>query len=536
MNEIVSQEAAVLPAVETDDGVVLASGPGGISPDRANPSAPRGTSPAVCGQSSIVLQGSSSNTETSRQTIEILNGRCTIHTGDVLARLAAMPADSVDCVVTSPPYWGLRDYGVDGQIGLERTLGDHLDKMVQVFEAIRRVLKPAGTLWLNYGDCYATQPNGRSAAEGKAAGTDDRTFRDKPFSTVGPVYGAKPGSQEPAKGSGRGSGGNAHAGAVYSPNHSTPRGSFTAGDRQSRREEGGRVVAGGTLKPKDLCLIPQRLVIALQDAGWWIRADITWAKPNAMPDSSGHGRPSVAHEQVYLLVKDADAGGWWRARDTKELSDEPDLSETTVITTKDGDKEVNRWRRLGHFYNAGAVRQDTTAATKKRLSQDITKQKGSTRANGGSRKNRPMKAVGNAPARTRAVPPRHEGQRNHEHLSDVPRGEGRLLRTVEPAPPAIWTMATSSFRDAHFATFPPELVERCIEAGCPPRGIVLDPFGGAGTTAVVAIAKGRTCHLIELNPEYVQLAARRIDAAWQGDVASTATHLKLNRAGGAQAA
>src|ERR1700722_4571093 len=103
--------------------------------------------------------------------------------GDVHLALGHLPAESVQCVVTSPPYWGLRDYGVAGQIGLEPSLSEHLAKMVEVFGAVRRVLKPAGTLWLNYGDCYATSVNGRSAADTKAAGNDDRTFRDKPFST-----------------------------------------------------------------------------------------------------------------------------------------------------------------------------------------------------------------------------------------------------------------------------------------------------------------------------------------------------------------
>ena len=101
--------------------------------------------------------------------------------GDVCARLWQMPDDQYDCVVTSPPYWGLRDYGVEGQIGMEPSLGAHVEVMVEVFRQVRRVLKPSGTLWFNYGDCYATTPNGRSAADTKAAGTDDRTFRDKPM-------------------------------------------------------------------------------------------------------------------------------------------------------------------------------------------------------------------------------------------------------------------------------------------------------------------------------------------------------------------
>lgn len=187
--------------------------------------------------------------------VAILDGRVTLHIGDVMAMLARMDDDSVDCVVTSPPYWGLRDYGVAGQIGLEPTLGEHLAVMVAVFEEIRRVLKPTGTCWINYGDCYASSVNGRSAADYKAAGSDDRTFRDKPFSTVGPIFGSKTGNPfDPANG--------------------------------TNRRGGGNAPAGGYLKPKDLCMVPNRLAIALQEAGWWVRSEIIWAKPNPMPESA----------------------------------------------------------------------------------------------------------------------------------------------------------------------------------------------------------------------------------------------------------
>lgn len=402
-----------------------------------------------------------------------LDGRVTLHEGDCLAVLAAMEPDSVDCVVTSPPYWGLRDYGVDGQIGLEPTLGEHLEVMVAVFDAVRRVLKPTGTLWLNYGDTYATSPNGRSAAATKAAGNDDRTFRDKPFGTAGAIY--KPGYEKTAR---VGTGGNrGNTGAAH----------------------GGRIVGEGpVLKPKDLCMVPNRLAIALQEAGWWVRSEIVWGKPNPMPDSSGRYRPSTAHEKLFLLTRSGDADVWV-ARDTGEISFAPDLAERALAIT-DPAKLVNRWICTGHYYDAGAVRQRMQPSSVQRLSQNIEEQAGSTRANGGAKTNGTMKAVGGK---------RAEQQEN-----------GRLLRNYEPVCPPVWDIATRAYTDAHFATMPPELAARCILAGCPKGGLVLDPFGGAGTTALAALRHGRRAALIELNPDYAAQARRRIEREWRVEQAT----------------
>ncbi len=360
--------------------------------------------------------------------------------GDVFAMLATLDNDSVDCAVTSPPYWGLRDYGVDGQIGLEPTLGEHLDVMVRVFREVRRVLKPTGTCWINYGDCYATKPAGWSAARYKAESADDRTFRDKPFSTVGPIY---------------------------DPGYATLRGNFVSGGRQSHIDHGGRVVAGGYLKPKDLCMVPNRLAIALQEDGWWVRSEIVWGKPNGMPDSSGKYRPSTSHEKIFMLSKTARC-----------------------------------------YYDADAVKLPCSESTNARVSQDVANQVGSARANGGAKTNGNMKAVIAAP-KTRAAAP---GSRNNQSFNDstlLPVNE-RYLRNYEPPPFQVWHMPVKGFRDAHFATFPPELPARCILAGCPEGGLVLDPFGGAGTTGLVADQLQREALLIELNPEYAAMAERRI--------------------------
>lgn len=373
-----------------------------------------------------------------------LDGRVTQFCGDVRAVLASLPDDRFDCVVTSPPYWGLRDYGVAGQLGLEPTLGEHLAVMVDVFREVRRVLKPTGTLWLNYGDCYATSPNGRSAAATKAAGNDDRTFRDKPFSTIGPITTGAP-----------------------------PRAGRSANLGNTGSDGVRRNFTGGYLKPKDLCMIPNRLAIALQDDGWWVRSEIVWGKTNPMPDSSGRYRPSTAHEKIFMLTKTGKA-----------------------------------------FYDAEAVALGCSPNTNARVSQDVANQVGSARANGGGKTNGNMKAV----VRGRKISAAGSGVRNNRSFVDATclLTETRFLRNYEPAPVTAWSMATQSFSEAHFATFPPELAERCIKAGCPPGGTVLDPFGGAGTTALVAASLGCVPTLIELSPEYCRLARARIEAAFMG--------------------
>lgn len=344
-------------------------------------------------------------------TIKILQGDC-------IEVMRKMDAESVDCVVTSPPYWGLRDYGVDGQMGLEPTLGEHLEVMVNVFAEIHRILKPTGTVWLNYGDCYATTISGHKTGEdGRIrTGKDNRTFTQKPFSTIGPIY--DPGRE---KGDRRGKQTNKQ---------------HTHGGQAAHR---GRIVAGGTLKPKDLCMIPNRLAIALQDWGWWVRSEIIWAKPNPMPESITD-RPATSHEKIFLLTKSAK-----------------------------------------YFYDNEAVKEETVRPKE-------------TGTFGG------QKALKNP---IKEGDPRYRN--GHEQCGrEYTTGEFRNLRNV-------WHIGTKPFSEAHFATFPPQLAETCIKAGCPEDGVVFDPFGGAGTTGLVADQLQREAILIELNPEYIEITKRRLE-------------------------
>jgi DNA modification methylase len=411
--------------------------------------------------------------------------------GDVRERLRDLPDDHFDCVVTSPPYWGLRDYGVAGQIGLEPTLGEHLDVMVEVCREIRRVLKPSGTFWLNYGDCYATSPNGRSAADTKALTDDDRTFRDKPFSTIGPIYEQQPDSRQAARRSRAGKLGNGGENGTGIP--------------------AGRVVAGGLLKAKDLCMVPNRMAIALQEDGWWVRSEIIWAKPNPMPESI-NDRPATAHEKIFMLTKSARYAY--------------DADEVRQGRVSDGDyKTPDGWDTgpggHGSVHRSGRQKGESVADKKAKRQDDIA----AAAAGAGGSSARRMEGFNerwalsgpsrkNSFAREGKLSPGEHWQKPQFRADrDVVDYSGsRNLRNYEPAPVQVWNLSTRPFSEAHFATFPPELAERCIKAGCPAGGTVLDPFGGAGTTALVAWRLQRACTLIELNPEYAEITRARLEA------------------------
>jgi len=313
-----------------------------------------------------------------------------IHQGDCLASLRSMEARSVHCCVTSPPYFGLRDYGHDGQIGLEPTPGEYVAKLVEVFREVRRVLRDDGTLWLNLGDSYASTPPG------------NKTIGVSAKSGLRGVNGASGAYRE-----------------TLASGHATK--------RDTSKLQG--------IKPKDLLGIPWRVAFALQADGWYLRQDIIWHKPNPMPESV-RDRCTKAHEYIFLLSKspkyhfDADA-----------ISEPSIHAGYTVKAHKSGKNQ------------SGQQFRDT--------------------ATGGA---------------------------------DCTVKERRNRRSV-------WTVTTKPFKGAHFATFPPDLIEPCILAGCPEGGTVLDPFLGSGTTAVVALRNRRNAIGCELNPEYVKIAKKRISTA-----------------------
>lgn len=309
--------------------------------------------------------------------VKILIGDCR----DVLRRL---PDASVQCCVTSPPYFNLRDYGVAGQIGLEPTPDAFVAEMVAVFREVRRVLRDDGTLWLNLGDSYASTVKGSGGA-GKS-----RLGPNRDLQNIG-----------------------------------------------HQKFEPRRFDMQG-LKPKDLIGIPWRVAFALQADGWWLRSSIIWHKPNPMPESV-RDRPTSAHENIFLLAK----------------------SER-------------------YFFDADAVRVP--------YARDWDENNGGSWAQGKGDAQR-VAERGKAGTHSGAYP--------------MPDKGGANIRNV-------WTVATQPFSGAHFATFPPALIEPCIKAGSRPGDTVLDPFGGAGTTGLVAGRLQRSAILIELNSDYVAMAERRI--------------------------
>lgn len=322
-----------------------------------------------------------------------------ILTGDCRERLQELPDGSVQCCVTSPPYFGLRDYDVDGQIGLESTPDAYVAELVAVFREVWRALADDGTLWLNLGDTYA--------GGGHLVADKDRALR-----------------------------------------------------------KGSRGCVGG-LKPKDLIGIPWRVALALQADGWWLRSCNIWAKPNGMPEST-RDRPTVAHEYVFQLAK---SERYYYGEEDLKLPPVPESVE-----------------RLGR-----AMRSALDA--------------GPFVVSGGgyAPPGQPPHKGARATDKQRGHSRRHAGFNDRwDALSRAEQqAKGAALRSV-------WWIAPAGYSGAHFAVMPDELAAVMVLAGCPRGGTVLDPFGGAATTGLVADRLGRNAVLVELNPDYAAMAERRI--------------------------
>ena len=308
----------------------------------------------------------------------------TIIHGDSLDVLKTLPSESVNCIVTSPPYYCLRDYGVAGQIGLEKSPEKYIERLVSVFSECFRVLKADGTFWLNIGDSYA--------GSGRGWGGKNDLFSRK----IQPT-------------------------ASYATEFSKPQKLLN-------------------YKNKDLIGIPWALAFALRERGWYLRQDIIWHKPNPMPESVTD-RCTKSHEYLFLLTKSPK-----------------------------------------YYFNHASMLEPAKYDNRK----DIVKKPSPKYQNGGT--GLAIQGFAKSGYRWKSV-------------------EGQFVRNRRD----VWNIPTHPFKGAHFATFPPELVRPCVQAGCPKGGVVLDPFSGAGTTALVAKECGCNYIGIELNPDYIKIAQQRLE-------------------------
>jgi len=286
--------------------------------------------------------------------------------GDCRETLKELPEKCINTCITSPPYWGLRDYQEEDQLGMEDTPEAFVENLVNVFREVKRVLRDDGTVWLNLGDSYSSG--------GRATTTNQSLRGDKDYGVTRP---------KPSKG----------------------------------------------IKPKDLIGIPWRVAFALQADGWYLRQDIIWHKPNPMPESV-QDRCTKAHEYIFLLSKNEK-----------------------------------------YFYDNEAIKENV-------LTNDNTN------------RDRDNSKLNNTPGRSRMA-----GLKTNNYTKKNKR--------------SVWTVTTKPFKGAHFATFPPDLIEPMILAGCIKGGVVLDPFMGSGTTGLVAQELGRRWIGCELNPEYINLQKNR---------------------------
>jgi DNA modification methylase len=303
-----------------------------------------------------------------------------IYNENCLTGLKNLPDNSIDCCVTSPPYWGLRDYGNDAQIGMEETPDLFVENLVEVFTEVKRVLKNEGTLWLNLGDTYSAHKDCKSVPDSLRVG-----------------------------------GGSESANVI---------------EKGKSHSRNSKVLKSIGLKNKDLIGVPWMVAFALRSSGWYLRQDIIWSKKNCMPESM-KDRCTKSHEYIFLLAKSA-----------KYYFDNEAIK--TKMICADHDKRVREGR--------------------KRYPTEI--------------------------------------------INGIRGGNDTVYEYANKR--SVWETTLSPFNEAHFATFPERLITDCIKAGCPENGIVLDPFMGAGTTALVAKKLNRNYIGFELNPAYIKIAEKRL--------------------------
>ena len=409
--------------------------------------------------------------------------------GDARAVLKTLPDESVDCCVTSPPYMGLRAYGDDAaELGREGTVQGFVLNLVDVFAEVRRVLKPRGTCFLNLGDCYAGSKKGLMADGSVVGGAKQRTNKGTMLNT--------------RKRGDRGG---------ISGKQASNSASLGAGD----------AVCPPGFKPKDLMMIPNRVAIALQDDGWWVRNEIVWGKPNPMP-SSVTDRLSNAHEKIWLLTKsghsyyDNDAGQVPSSDATAARAERADYAFGKAGNGRNDEKRVyaprpggpngynkrNRELRDGPGNKQDGAGNRTYTGFNARW-KESGKHKGHDSNTGFSERWKQTKEEWMRDGQKAQISKLHAKREQHT-------GMGRRLRDYEEAPLAVWRFSPAQFPGAHYAVFPPELVERALSVGCPVGGTVLDPFGGSGTVGLVALHTGREAILIDLYEKHAAMARERI--------------------------
>jgi len=321
---------------------------------------------------------------------------------DALSFLQSLPDESVHCIATSPPYFSVRDYGIDGQIGWESSPAKFVSSLTEIFLEAKRVLRSDGTCWINIADTYSA---GGRGGQSNVDGDHWQSIKDKPLSIRG-------------------------------------------------------------LPPKNLCLVPQRLLIALQDSGWIVRSDIIWHKPSCLPESV-KDRPTKSYEHVFLIVKSRD-----------------------------------------YWYDHEAIAEPITDESAKRMLRGVGENHKNIEIPGQSphtlhqpRKNRKYDGEESNIGGNGTSFNGHSGYR---------KSDGTLMINSKRNRRDVWTINAASFKGSHFAVFPIELVELMIRAGCPEDGIVLDPFMGSGTTGLIARRLSRNFIGCDLNPQYVAMAEERI--------------------------